>query len=136
MQSSIKIFCKNCKAFTQDFQSELVKGHTPDLLIIPDYLLSVYELESAIGTGGFGVVFKALHKLDGDYVALKLLSLSGPNCSEQDIKENMKSLSNEIKINAKMCNEFIIKYITSLPFVPEKWQQLSWKSPTRAFGTW
>ena len=119
MQTSSGLFCKKCKAFFSNFESEVSKGHLSELLAIPSFLLDMYEFKSLIGSGGFGIVLKGLHKLENECYAIKVMSLSLPGLEESQIKENTTDLLNEIKINVQIQHENIIRYITSFQFPSE-----------------
>lgn len=115
-----KLYCKICKSFCSKLDNEIMRGHHKQLLIVPESLLDIYDLQEQIGKGATSVVFKSLHKLEDEYYALKLLDLNDSENSQEKIDENYRDLLNEIKINKKLQNEFIIKYITSIPFPSTK----------------
>lgn len=116
MNLAHKVYCKLCKSF----ENERKCSHYKQLITVPESLLDIYDLQEQIGKGATGVVFKALHKLEDEYYALKLLDLNDMESSQAKPNENYRDLLNEIKINKKLQNEYIIKYITSIPFPSTK----------------
>ena len=60
------------------------------------------QLET-IGRGGFGIVYKARHKLDGNIYAIKMIRLS------RDNEENKRTLR-EIKYLSGLNNQYIVRY--------------------------
>ena len=119
MQASSSVFCKKCNDFITNLQNEITKGHASELFTIPSFLHDVYDIGSLIGSGGFGIVFKAHHKLEDESYAIKVMNLQAPGIDETQIKENTMDLLNEIKINVKIHHENIIRYITSFQFSSE-----------------
>ena len=60
------------------------------------------EIEE-IGKGGFGIVYKAQHKLDGNIYAIKKIKLSRNN-------EENKRILREIKYLSGLNNQYIVRY--------------------------
>jgi len=61
------------------------------------------ELEE-IGRGGFGIVYKARHRLDGNIYAIKKIKLSEKNSEEN------KRIRREITYLSSLNNQYIVRY--------------------------
>jgi len=70
------------------------------------YLNDFIEIEK-ISNGGFGIVYKTQHKLDGVFYAIKKIPLKNIN-----VEENTKAL-NEAKILANLHHQNIIRYYST-----------------------
>ena len=67
------------------------------------YATDFEELEE-IGRGGFGIVYKARHRLDGNIYAIKKIKLS-----DKDREEN-KRIRREITYLSSLNNQYIVRY--------------------------
>lgn len=67
------------------------------------YATDFEELEE-IGRGGFGIVYKARHRLDGNIYAIKKIKLS-----DKDSEEN-KRIRREITYLSSLNNQYIVRY--------------------------
>ena len=68
------------------------------------YVNDFEEIEE-IGRGGFGVVCKARHRLDGNIYAIKKIKLS----SKLQSKENQR-IRREITYLSSLNNQYIVRY--------------------------
>jgi serine/threonine protein kinase len=66
-----------------------------------------YQLAGKLGKGASGVVFKAIHRLYGNIVAIKTISTAGIS------KEEVANIEMEIKLLKELDHPNIIKYIDS-----------------------
>ncbi|CAL8072601.1 unnamed protein product [Calicophoron daubneyi] len=74
--------------------------------IEPQFHLDSFSPLSLIGSGGFGSVFKAVHKFDGKEYALKVVSgIRSPR--------DLDLARSEVAIMARLSHENIIQYVTS-----------------------
>ncbi|CAG2106530.1 unnamed protein product [Medioppia subpectinata] len=71
-----------------------------------NYKIQFIEM-SAIGSGGFGTVFKVKHRLDDKIYAVKRVQFGGFS------EEKKQKVIKEVKSLAKMESEFVIKYYNS-----------------------
>ena len=109
---SKQFYCERCDKFRHNLEREIEKNHQKCLIKIPSSLLENYELNSKIGVGGFGIVFKATNKLDEKICAIKLISFQVKDQTNEDLQDLLK----EVRILSKLKHEYIINYITSMKF--------------------
>lgn len=64
-----------------------------------------FEEIAEIGRGGFGIVYKARHRLDGNIYAIKKIKLS-----DKRNKEENKRIMREIKYLSSLNNQYIVRY--------------------------
>ena len=89
------------------------------------------EIEE-IGKGGFGIVYKAQHKLDGNIYAIKKIKLSRDN-------EENKRILREIKYLSGLNNQYIVRYFQTWvefeddPDVVEKFEE--WDESEEDYGS-
>ncbi|KAI9786334.1 MAG: hypothetical protein M1835_003085 [Candelina submexicana] len=69
-------------------------------------LASQYQVLEELGSGSFGVVYKAIERSSGDIVAIKHIDLES---SEDDIQE----IQQEISVLSTCASPFVTRYITS-----------------------
>ena len=63
-----------------------------------------FEQLEEIGRGGFGIVYKARHKLDGNLYAIKKIKLAKGNSEEN------KRIRREITYLSSLNNQYIVRY--------------------------
>ncbi|KAF2074558.1 hypothetical protein CYY_004140 [Polysphondylium violaceum] len=73
--------------------------------ILPDDPGTVFKLQERLGKGSFGQVFKAVHLIDSNVVAIKIISL--------DDQEAIKDVRKEISILAECNDTNIVQYYGS-----------------------
>ena len=64
-----------------------------------------FEQIKEIGRGGFGIVCKARHKLDGNIYAIKKIVLSDKRKSEENTR-----IRREITYLSSLNNQYIVRY--------------------------
>ncbi|CAG2167859.1 unnamed protein product [Oppiella nova] len=70
---------------------------------------NLFEELSAIGSGGFGTVFKVKHRFDEHIYAVKRVQLKDSS------EDYIKSILNEVKNLGKVRSEYVVQYYNSWP---------------------
>jgi translation initiation factor 2-alpha kinase 4 len=70
-------------------------------------LVTEYNVLGFLGSGGFGSVFLARNKLDGNDYAIKRISLSEMS------KKQVEKIKNEVAVFSRLSNEHITRYFSS-----------------------
>ena len=79
-------------------------------LIKNNFYNNTFILESLLGKGGFGKVYKARHKIDNGIYAIKRIDI---NCkSLNSLLKNVLYVLNEVKSMMNLNNSYIVRYIT------------------------
>ncbi|CAG2103831.1 unnamed protein product [Medioppia subpectinata] len=77
------------------------------LLFLNKYKRSLFIEMSAIGSGGFGTVFKVKHRLDDKIYAVKRIQFG------EFSEEKKQKVIKEVKSLAKLDSDFVVKYYNS-----------------------
>jgi serine/threonine protein kinase len=81
-----------------------------------------FEEIQCIGQGGFGSVFKARHKVDGNIYAIKKIKLQSTKNSEEN-----KRIRREVNFFGTLTNQYIVRYFQTwveLETDPDKIREL------------
>lgn len=70
-------------------------------------LVNEYNLLGFLGSGGFGSVFLARNKLDGNDYAIKRISLSGM------AQKQVERIKNEVAVFSRLTHPHITRYFSS-----------------------
>ena len=74
-----------------------------------DKFINAFDLVSVIGKGGFGEVYRVIHKLEGREYAVKKMSLElkeGDDIKQLDVFK-------EIAAMASLSHDRVVRYVTS-----------------------
>ena len=96
-------------SLTESESTKFEKGRGGDTVLDHVNLNSRYandfEQIEEIGRGGFGIVYKARHRLDGNIYAIKKIKLSDKLNSEEN-----KRIRREITYLSSLNNQYIVRY--------------------------
>ena len=96
-------------ADTSLFKSQLFNLNQKNAYLIDTgRFISNFDTIELVGKGGFGCVFRAMHKIDGSYYAIKIIKF---NVSSEDNLSKIKEVQ-EIKTMMKVEHKNIVRYIT------------------------
>ncbi|CAG2115826.1 unnamed protein product [Medioppia subpectinata] len=82
-------------------------GEQQQLLQSMPVLINTPNSQQAIGSGGFGTVFKVKHRLDDKIYAVKRVQFG------EFSEEKKQKVINEVKILSKLDSNFVVKYYNS-----------------------
>ena len=100
---------RNTNSDNDSYQSQLLNLNPKNLFLIDTgRFMSNFEQIQLVGKGGFGSVFRALHKIDESFYAIKILKFS---ISPDENLSNIKEVQ-EIKTMMKVEHKNIVRYIT------------------------
>lgn len=99
----------NTNSDNDSYQSQILNLNPKNLYLIDTgRFMSNFEQIQLVGKGGFGSVFRAIHKIDGSYYAIKILKF---NISPDENLSKIKEVQ-EIKTMMKVEHKNIVRYIT------------------------